>query len=181
MQAALDAAANTVPTSLNGCWILDRTKGSPSMRGYLETMGVDELAIQAHEKGDQENATYHTITLDDVSVHIVKRSRVNNDTVVDLQLGQEVTVHLPPGDRPKKSLATSNHGGHLEIRSSLQTMNGLASVVDIKTLQKEGEQVYLVQNLTITNEGNGTTHATTRWFLPYTQTPPHLAALPGTA
>ena len=32
--------------SMNGTWILDKRRGSPSMRGYLETMGVTELAIE---------------------------------------------------------------------------------------------------------------------------------------
>jgi len=74
--------------SLNGCWILDATRGSPSMRQYLETMGVDELAIQANEKGESEQDTYHTIELSGTTIKIIKRSRVNNDLVVELTLGE---------------------------------------------------------------------------------------------
>ena len=144
------------------------------MRGYLETMGVNELAIQAHEKGESEHETYHTITLDGNNLRIVKRSRVNNDLVVELVLGQETVVLLPPGNRQKKSIAMSNHDGHLEIQSSLLTVNGMARVVDVKNVQQEDDKTYLVQQLTITNEVSGASNTTTRWFLPYDKTPPHL-------
>ena len=60
--------------SLNGTWMLDKSRGKWSMRGYLETLHVNELAIQAHEKGETETDTYHTITLDTTknTVRIVK-------------------------------------------------------------------------------------------------------------
>ncbi len=153
-------------SSLNGCWILDKTRGTPSMRGYLETMGVTELAIEAH---------FHTIELDDKRVKITKRSRVNHDLVVDLELGKESVQQLPPpGDRVKRSLAISNGETHLEIRSSLNTMNGMARVLDVKNLVQEEDKTVLLQALTVTNEQMGTTHTTTRYFNPYTETPPHL-------
>jgi hypothetical protein len=140
-------------------------------------MGVTELAIEAHEKGESERDTLHTIELDDVHLKITKRSRVNNDLVVDLELGKESLQQLPPGDRVKRSLAISNDATHLEIRSSLNTMNGMARVVDIKNLlQEDDEKSVLVQQLTVTNEQRGTSHTTTRYFNPYTETPPHLAA-----
>lgn len=167
-------AASLKRSSLNGCWILDKTRGSPSMRGYLETMGVTELAIEAHEKGESERDTLHTIELDDKHLKITKRSRVNNDLVVDLELGKESLQQLPPGDRVKRSLAISNDATHLEIRSSLNTMNGMARVVDIKNLIQEDDKSVLVQQLTVTNEQRGTSHTTTRYFNPYTETPPHL-------
>ena len=145
------------------------------MRGYLETMGVTEMAIEAHEKGESERDTFHTIELDDKKVKITKRSRVNNDLVVDLELGKENVQHLPPpGDRVKRSLAISNDETHLEIRSSLNTMNGMARVLDVKNLVQEEDKTVLVQELTVTNEQMGTTHTTTRYFNPYTETPPHL-------
>jgi hypothetical protein len=162
-------------SSLNGCWILDKTRGTPSMRGYLETMGVTELAIEAHEKGESERDTFHTIELDDKRVKITKRSRVNHDLVVDLELGKESVQQLPPpGDRVKRSLAISNGETHLEIRSSLNTMNGMARVLDVKNLVQEEDKTVLLQALTVTNEQMGTTHTTTRYFNPYTETPPHL-------
>ena len=60
--------------SLNGTWILDKSRGKWSMRGYLETLHVTELAIQAHEKGETDSDTYHTISLDPTQnkVRIVK-------------------------------------------------------------------------------------------------------------
>ena len=85
------------------------------MREYLETMGVDELAIQANEKGESEQDTYHTIELSDSTIKIIKRSRVNNDLVVELTLGQAMIEHLPPGDREKKMLATSLSPEHVQI------------------------------------------------------------------
>ena len=42
---------STQRKTLNGAWKLDKTRGEPSLRGFLETMGVSELAIVAHEKG----------------------------------------------------------------------------------------------------------------------------------
>ena len=47
--------------SLSGSWILDKNRGNWSMRGYLETLNVPELAIQANEKGETELDTIHTI------------------------------------------------------------------------------------------------------------------------
>ena len=44
---------------MNGTWILDKRRGS-SMRGYLETMGVTELAIEAHEKGESDRGIINT-------------------------------------------------------------------------------------------------------------------------
>ncbi len=127
------------------------------MRGYLETMGVTELAIEAHEKGESERDTFHTIELDDKRVKITKRSRVNHDLVVDLELGKESVQQLPPpGDRVET---------HLEIRSSLNTMNGMARVLDVKNLVQEEDKTVLVQALTVTNEQMGTTHTRERLIL----------------
>jgi hypothetical protein len=160
--------------SLNGCWILDKTVGDWSMNKYLETMQVDPLAIEAHDKADKENDTFHTIELDSKQVKITKRSRVNNDVVVQLELGKEQTEFLPPGNRPKRTLARSEGPMHLEIQSSLQTMNGKASVSDIKRLKTINDKTYLVQELSIINEGTQQSCTTTRYFIPYLQTPPHL-------
>jgi hypothetical protein len=200
-------------TSLNGCWILDRKRGDPSMKGYLETMKVNDLAIEAHEKGDKEQDTFHTISFENNNnkVTIIKRSRVNNDIKVELELGVEHVTHLPPihksraGDtaagtitgrleqqttndnvftttttREKKSLALSQHPGHLHIQSSLQTVNGLARVVDVKNLIQEDDRSVMVQELTITNEETGKSHTTIRYFVPYYEippSPPHLQQL----
>jgi len=141
------------------------------MRGYLETLHVNELAIQAHEKGEQDHDTIHFITFPDMDfdkVRMVKRSRVNNDLVVELVLGEESVEYLKPDDRPKKSLATSeNPGKHLQIQSSLLTMNGMAHVTDIKRLVQEGNKSILVQDLTIVNDETKQSNTTTRYFLPY--------------
>lgn len=144
------------------------------MKGYLETMGVTELAIQAHEKGEIENDTFITIELDSQKVKLTKRSRVNNDLIVELKLGKESLEQLPPGDRVKRSLAISNGLEHLQIKSSLTTMNGMARVVDTKTLLQEDDKTVLVQELVVTNEQRGVSHTTIRYFNPYTDTPPHL-------
>lgn len=145
------------------------------MRKYLETMNVDPLAIEAHEKGERETDTIHTITLTRTQVKIVKRSRVNNDVTVELEIGKESVQHLPPGDRPKKTIASSGSTGYLEIRSSLLTLNGMASVVDIRSLlqEDEGQKSVMKQELTIKNEQSGVSHTTYRHFVPYLETPPH--------
>jgi hypothetical protein len=138
---------------LNGAWILDKTQQNWSMNNYLRVMKVDPVAIEAHEKGELEFDTIHTITMDHEKVKIVKRSRVNSDVVVELTFGKEELIHLPPGDRPKRSLATSDGPTHLKIVNSLQTYNaGKASVTDIKTLRQDEDKSVLVQELTVVNE-----------------------------
>jgi hypothetical protein len=171
----LAAATIAARTSLNGCWVLDKTKLPWSIQDYLTVMKVDQLAIAAHEKGEQEHDTFHTIHINTKTktVQIIKRSRVNNDLVVDLVLGQEYIEHLAPNERPKRMIAVSDHPGHLCIRSSIQTMNGTASVTDVKRLV-EGR---LVQELTVVNQETGATHTTTRHFQPYDGVPPHLVVL----
>mmetsp|Transcript_15436 Transcript_15436/g.22011 ORF Transcript_15436/g.22011 Transcript_15436/m.22011 type:complete len:232 (+) Transcript_15436:115-810(+) len=181
--------------SLNGIWVLDKTRGSPSIRGYLETMGVDELAIRANEKGEQETDTMHDITLTSTSYKIHKLSRVN-DLTLDLTLGKEHVEQLrllPDGssgtgvegaERTRRTLATipdiqkdsSNNSeevvlDHVRVESTMGTMNGVARVLDVKKLiqdkeKGEGEVVY-VQNLTIWNESTGKEHTTTRYFIPF--------------
>jgi hypothetical protein len=138
-------------------------------------MGVDELAIQANEKGEAEHDTFQTLELNDNKVKIVKRSRVNNDIVVELEMGKEQIQLLQPGDREKRSIATSmSQGKHLEIQSSLVTINGLARVKDVrKLIQEEGTSV-MVQELTIENAITHNVNTTVRYFVPYTNTPPHL-------
>lgn len=144
------------------------------MRHYLEVMNVDPMAIEAHEKGEKEYDTIHTIAMDDRRVRIVKRSRVNNDLVVDLEFNRHTLVFLAPGDRPKRSLAISRSPGHLEIQNSIKTINGLATVTDTKELLQEPDKSYLLQTLFIVNEQTKKSCTTKRFFLPYTKTPPHL-------
>jgi hypothetical protein len=161
--------------SLNGSWMLDKTRGNWEMKEYLETMQVDHLAIEAHEKGDKETDTIHTLELDTENVKIIKRSRVNNDLVVELELGTEQVEYLHPGERPKRLLAKSNHKGHLQINSVLQTLNnGRAVVTDIKELAQETSQTVMVQTLTIVNEQTQKSHSVCRYFLPCEQPPPFL-------
>jgi len=163
--------------SLNGAWILDKNRGDWSMSRYLATMDADPLAIEAHEKGEKEYDTIHTIDLSDKAIKIIKQSRVNNDVVVALTLGKESVEYLPPGKRLKRMIAKSNHPGHLEIHSTIQTVNGVASVTDIKNLVQEdgGNKSVLVQTLTITNDATGKNCTTTRHFNPYLEAPHHLA------
>ncbi|KAL3797078.1 hypothetical protein ACHAW5_007579 [Stephanodiscus triporus] len=152
--------------TMNGTWILDKRRGSPSMRGYLETMGVTELAIEAHEKGESEHETLNIIEFDDVYFKIKKLSRVT-DLDLELKLGEEFRQTLP-GDRVKTVLATSdNPGKSVRIVSRMPTMNGMATVVDTKTLQREGNILVLVQTLVISNERLGREHTTIRYFVPY--------------
>jgi hypothetical protein len=154
--------------SLNGVWILDKSRPGWSMRGYLECLNVNELAIQAHEKGESEFDTYHTISIDLSKVTVIKRSRVNNDLKVELELGKEYVEYLKPENRPKTSLATSPDGKtQLEIKSTLLTVNGMAYVVDKKHLEQAGDHTTLVQELIITNGQTRKSHKTTRYFLPY--------------
>lgn len=137
-------------------------------------MQVDPLAIEAHEKGELETDTIHTIDMDRRKVKLVKRSRVNNDLVVELNLDEEFVELLPPGDRPKKSLAVSNGPDHLRITSTMMSVNGEAMVSDTKTLVNENGTTLLRQELTITNTLTRATNTTVRFFLPYLKTPPHL-------
>jgi hypothetical protein len=163
--------------SLEGCWILDKSREPWSMNRYLEIMNVDPLAIEAHEKGEKEHDTYCTIEFIHwgATVKVTKRSRVNNDLVVELKLGQDYVEYLQPNNRPKRSVAKSDNVGHLCITSSLHTLNGTALVTDVKRLVQESEErSVLVQELTIVNQQTGASHTTIRYFNPYTDIPPHL-------
>lgn len=165
--------------TLEGTWILDKTRADWSMTPYLQIMQVDPLAIEAHEKGDIEADTFHTIHFfNNINeVQIIKRSRVNNDLVVNLQLGMEQMEYLSPAQRPKTMIATADRERQfLEIQSKLQTMShGTASVKDIKRLiHQDDDSAVLMQELTITNERTGQSHSLQRFFLPYLETPPHL-------
>ena len=150
--AETTAAAAPPPikrTSLNGRWVVDKGR-SQLMSDFLRVMDVPSDAIQAHEKGEQETDTYHTITLseDNATVRIVKRSRVNDDVVVELEIGKEKTEMLRawstdrsiknPEKRPKKAIATTEDPGkHLKIENKLLTVNGMAHVIDTRRLVQE--------------------------------------------
>ena len=164
---ALPQPSPVTREDLNGGWILDKSRGEWSMRGYLETLNVPELAIQANEKGETELDTLHVIELNDEKVKITKRSRVNNNLIVELVFGTESVEYLKPDKRPKKQLATTEDPGkHLKIESSLLTVNGMAHVVDIKRLVQEEKGSILIQELTITNPASEKSHTTTRYFNP---------------
>ncbi len=164
-------AGSKIRDSLNGKWVLDRQRGQPSVRGFLETMGVSALAIEANEKGDAEHNTIHDITLTPTEYKIKKLSRVN-DMVLDVTLGTENVKPLLPGDRIKRTLATSDHLSHVRIESTMPTMNGVARVTDVKSLVQEnlpdGSKISIyVQQLTILNETTQKSNVTTRYFLPF--------------
>jgi len=158
-------------------------------------MGVSDLAIEANEKGEKEHDTIHEITLTDTEYKIKKLSRVN-DMTLEVRLGEEHVKALLPGERVKRTLATSDHLGHVKVESSLPTINGVAKVTDVKTLiqemttitnsnnEGEGEgggegggqqqqqqipqqQSIYVQQLTIMNESTRKDHLTTRYFIPF--------------
>mmetsp|Transcript_21844 Transcript_21844/g.51308 ORF Transcript_21844/g.51308 Transcript_21844/m.51308 type:complete len:194 (+) Transcript_21844:1-582(+) len=154
-------------TDLNGSWILDKTREPWSMKNYLQVMNVDPMAVEAHEKGEKEHDTIHTITMDQQRIKIVKRSRVNNDLVVELEFNKPLEVLLPPGNRPKRSLATTQGPAHVHIQNSMQTTNGLATVTDTKELVQEANQTFMVQTLFIQNEQTRQNSTTRRYFLPH--------------
>lgn len=152
--------------SMNGTWILDKGRGKPSMRGYLETMGVTEFAIEAHDKGEADHDTINIIEFDDEYFKIKKLSRVTN-LELELKLGEMFTETLP-GDRVKTVLATSDCPGEsVNIVSRMPTMNGMATVYDNKTLMREGNTLLLVQTLAIRNEQTGRENTTVRYFVPH--------------
>lgn len=105
-----------IRTSLNGTWILDRNRGSPSVRGFLETMGVSDLAIEANEKGELEHDTIHEITLTDTKFAIKKLSRVN-DLTLELTLGEADLKSVHPGEGTKHTLAQSDGLDHVRVES----------------------------------------------------------------
>ena len=106
------------------------------MRGYLECMGVTEIAIEAHEKGEADHDTINIIEFDKKYFKIKKQSRVT-DMGLELQLGKEFKQTLP-GDRVKTVLATSDDiPKSVKVVSKMPTMNGQATVVDTKTLQRD--------------------------------------------
>ena len=58
-------------------------------------------------------------------------------------------------------------GRDVKIVSQMPTMNGVATVVDSKTLQREGNILVLVQTLVVRNEMLGKEHTTVRYFMPH--------------
>lgn len=136
------------------------------MRGYLETMGVTEFAIEAHDKGESDHDTINIIEFDEEYFKIKKLSRVTN-LELELKLGVEFTQTLP-GDRVKTVMATSDCPGEsVNIVSRMPTMNGIATVFDNKVLRREGSTLVLVQTLVIRNEQTGQENTTVRYFVPY--------------
>ena len=130
-------------------------------------------------KGEQEHETIHIIYLSDKHYKIKKLSRVN-DLEEEYQLNEETIKIYPPGDRKKVTIATSNGLHHINIHTKMPTMNGLAEVTDIKTLitkdhelfpkdanNKEGIDVFLLQELTIKNIAMDRTHTSRRFYVPY--------------
>ena len=161
---------------MNGIWLLDKSRGSPSLRPYLEAMNVDHLAVEAAEKGESEHDTIQDITLTSKKYRIHKQSRVN-DLVLDLELGvpkdEELPKHPAAGTRTRRSYATSDGPRHVRIESTLVTVSGTADVVDVKTLEDEtgrvdGQPVTVMkQILVVNNRTTGQGHTTTRYFVPY--------------
>eukprot|EP00566_Odontella_aurita_P027059 CAMPEP_0113529794 /NCGR_PEP_ID=MMETSP0015_2-20120614/2586_1 /TAXON_ID=2838 /ORGANISM="Odontella" /LENGTH=171 /DNA_ID=CAMNT_0000428453 /DNA_START=277 /DNA_END=795 /DNA_ORIENTATION=+ /assembly_acc=CAM_ASM_000160 len=139
-------------------------------------MNVDELAIEAHEKGEAEHDTLHDIQLTEMNYRIHKLSRVN-DLKLDLTLGEELVEVLPrhpaAGERTRRSLANSDNPGHVRIDSVLKTVNGTARVTDVKTLTRETDPKtglpfsVMVQTLTIVSEETNRSNTTTRFFVPF--------------
>jgi len=138
------------------------------MRGYLETMGVTELAIEAHEKGEVDHDTIHQILISSDRYSITKKSLVN-DLSEEFLLGVESKQQLPSllkggdGGREKSTLAASDGPRHLRIMTRMPTMNGVAELIETKTINDEGNYV---QILALRNATTGKSHKTTRMFLP---------------
>ena len=128
---------------------------------------MTELAIEANEKGEEEHDTIHIIEFADNDFFSIKKMSRVNDLSLELKLGEEMNLAMP-GDRTKTILATSdNPGQHVKITSRMPTMNGMANVIDEKTLKREENLLVLVQKLTIKNELNGNECTTERYFIPY--------------
>lgn len=160
---------------MNGSWLLNKGRGNPSLRPFLEAMNVDHLAVEAAEKGEIEHDTTQEILLTDTRYRVHKLSRVN-DLVLDLTLGEAKDEVLPKhpaaGTRTRRSYATSEGPRHVKIESTLVTVSGTGDVVDIKTLQDETGPddkplTVMQQILTVKNRTTGQTHTTTRYFVPY--------------
>ena len=140
------------------------------MRGYLEVMGVNDLAIEAHEKGEKDVDTLHNIHLTKKSYKIKKTSRVNN-LQEEYVLRKKTSHALAGGARVKTTLVQSDGLDHVKINTHMPTMNGTAEVTDSKTLVHEEGKTFLKQELTILNVENGINKTTTRWFTPINETP----------
>jgi hypothetical protein len=82
----------------------------------------------------------------------------------------EVVKYLPPGNRRCASSASSTDGGttHIQVTSTVETLNGTAVVCDTKVLLQEddADRTVLQQTLVITNQSNHKRSKTVRYFLP---------------
>ena len=157
--------------SLNGSWILDKSRENWSMNEYLKVMKVDPLAIEAHSKGDASIDTIHTIRMTNRKLSITKESRVNHNLVVELEWNREHVETLSNNndtqapERYKKSTATKENDRHIIIESTLDTLhNGMAKVTDEKVLEDNN---VLKQTLTIVNLATQEQHTTVRYFIPH--------------
>jgi len=156
---------SNVRENLNGGWKLDKNRGEPSMRGYLETMGVSELAIVAHEKGEAEVDTINVIQMRDGKYKIKKTSRVNN-MEEEFEIGKETKTKLTPGDKEKMTLVQSEGPAQVCVKTIMPTMNGLAEVSDIKELVNIDNSTFMKQSLTITNKDTNRSYVTERFYIP---------------
>jgi hypothetical protein len=86
------------------------------------------------------------------------------------QAATEVVTYLPPGNRRCASSAVSRDGGttHVQVTSTVETLNGVAVVCDTKLLlqEEEHDRTVLQQTLVITNQSNHKRSKTVRYFLP---------------
>ena len=146
---------------------MDKTRGEPSMRRYLETMGVSELAIVAHEKGEAEVDTMNIITINETKFQIKKTSRVN-DLEEEYDIGIETNTKLTPGGKEKWTLVQSDSPAHVCVTTKMPTMNGLAEVTDIKKLVILEDVGFpmMMQSLSITNKDTEKTNLTERYYIP---------------
>lgn len=169
--------------TLDGMWILDKSRGEWSMKHCLEVMNINPMIIDSHCIGELDNDSIQTIQFDKEkhSVRIIKKNYIgNDDIVIDLQLDIEHIEYLPPGNREKRTIAivdtrnTSSSYCNLEIKSNLHTFNGYISIIDSEYVVQERisdndnniTRSVLVQEMTITNARTKKQHKTTRYFNP---------------
>jgi len=175
--------------SLNGLWLLDKEKGSYSMRGYLEAMAIAEEIIQLHEKKEAEKDAAFEISLTDTQC-MVKHfywqdfESKSKGKVLRLNLGEEVVESIKasgsPTEQKRRTEATSTGQTHICVKRSMMTASGYANIRDTKVLieprvfngltgsyvRDKTKHPMMRQELTINNESLGKQHTMVRFFLP---------------
>lgn len=159
------------PLSLNGTWILDKSRGQPMMRGHLEAMGVDKALVDEQDKIDQTYDVVHEIHLTPTTLTVMKYNPRSGkmEMATDVMLGMvKAEAMRGGGEHSKTTLARSHDMSHIRVEVRLPTSGTSAiNLLDMRSMEQSEYGPVMVQTLSTHDEQSGKHYTTTRYFLPY--------------